>query len=65
VTPVGDIELESVFRFVVRGRISDLAQLLKALQNAEAVVMWVVQRPTAPQEQSQKDVTTTSGGFSR
>jgi hypothetical protein len=65
VTPVGDIELEIVFRFVVRRRINDLAHLLKALENAEAVVIWVVQRPTAPQEQSQKDVTTTAGGFSR
>jgi hypothetical protein len=39
VTPVGDIELEIVFRIAVRGRSSDLTQLLEAVNKAHALVM--------------------------
>ena len=63
-TPVGDIEIEIVFRIAVRGRTSDLAQLLEAIDNAEAVVIGIVEKPTASEEQCQKGVTTTVGGFS-
>jgi hypothetical protein len=61
VTPVGDIELEIVFRIAVRGRSSDLTQLLEAVNKAHALVMWLVESPTASEEQGQKDVTTTAG----
>ncbi len=37
-TPVGDVELEIVFRIGVRGRAGDLAQLLEAVNKAHAVV---------------------------
>ena len=63
-TPVGDIELEIAFRIAVRGRASDLAQLLEAVNKAPAVVMWLVDKRTASEEQGQKDVTTTAGGVS-
>ena len=63
-TPVGEIEVEIVLRVAVRGRAGDLAQLLEAVNKAHAVVMWVVEKPIASEEQGQKDVTTTAGGHS-
>ena len=59
--PVGDVELEIVFRIAVRGRAGDLAQLMDAANKARAVVMWLVEKPVASEEQGQKDVTTTAG----
>ena len=63
-TPVGDIEIEIVFRIAVHGKTSDLAHLLQAMNNAEAVVISIVKKPTTPEEQCQEGVTTTVGGFS-
>ena len=60
-TPVGDVELEIVFRIAVRGRSGDLAQLLEAVNKAHSVVMWVVEKPIASEEQGQNGVTTTAG----
>ena len=59
--PVGDIELEIVFRIAVRGRAGDLTQLLEAVNKTHAVVMWLVEKPVESEEQGQKDVTTTAG----
>jgi hypothetical protein len=64
VTPVGDIEIEIVFRIAVRGRTSDLAMLLEAMSKAEAVVISIVEERTASEEQCQQGVTTGVGGFS-
>jgi hypothetical protein len=64
VTPVGDIEIEIIFRIAVRGRTSDLATLLEAINKAESVVISTVEKPSASEEQCQKGVTTTVGGFS-
>ena len=64
-TPVGDIELEIVFRIAVRGRTRDLAQLLEAMRKAGAVVMRVVEGPTESEEQGQKDLTVSAGGFAK
>jgi hypothetical protein len=61
VTPVGDVELEIVFRIGVRGRAGDLARLLEAVNGAHAVVMWLVETPIASEEQGQKDVTSNTG----
>ena len=63
-TAVGDIELEIVFQVAVRGRAGDLAQLLEAVNKAHALVVGLVENPIAPEEQGQKDVTTTAGGHS-
>jgi len=60
VTPVGDIEIEIVFRIAVRGRTSDLALLLEAMSKAEAVVISIVEERTASEEQCQQGVTTGS-----
>ncbi len=64
-TPVSDIELEVVFRIAVRGRTRDLAQLMEAMNKAGSVVMWLVEEPSASEEQGQKDVTTTVKGCSK
>jgi hypothetical protein len=64
VTPVGDIEIEIVFRIAVRGRTSDLAILLEAMNKAESVVISTVEKPTASEEQCQNGITTMVGGFS-
>ena len=63
-TPVGDIEIEIVFRVAVRGRTCDLARLLQSLNRAEAVLIGIFERPTGAEEQCQNGVTTTVGGFS-
>jgi hypothetical protein len=64
VTPVGDIEVEVVFRIAVRGRASDLAGLLEALNKTRAVVMWLVEAATRMEDADQRNVTTTVGGHS-
>jgi hypothetical protein len=64
VTPVGDIEIEIVFRIALRGRTSDLARLLEAFDKAEVVLIGIVAKPTAAEEQCQNGVKTTVGGFS-
>jgi hypothetical protein len=61
VTPVGEIEVEIVFRIALRGRAGDLAQLVEAVNRAHAVVMWFVENPIASEEQGQTGVTTTAG----
>ena len=38
-TPVGDIEIELVFRVAVRGRMRDLAELMQKLDNTQAVIL--------------------------
>jgi hypothetical protein len=64
VTPVGDIEIEIVFRIALRGRTSDLARLFEAFDKAEAVLIGIVRKPNAAEERCQNGVTTTVGGFS-
>ena len=63
-TPVGDTEIESVFRIAVRGRTRDLAHLLQSMNRAEGVVVSIVEKPAPAEEQCQNGVTTTVGGFS-
>ena len=53
-TPVGDIELELVFRVAVRGKTSDLAKLLRALNDAQVVVLCLAEEGTAQEEQDAK-----------
>jgi hypothetical protein len=64
VTPVGDIEIEIVFRIALRGRTSDLAKLLAAFDKAEAVLIGIATKATAAEEQCQNGVVTIVGGFS-
>jgi hypothetical protein len=61
VTPVGEIEVEIVLRVAVRGRAGDLSQLMEAVNKARAVVICLVEKPIASEEQGQKGVTTTAG----
>ena len=63
-TPIGDIELEIVFRIAVRGRARDLAQLVEAANKVRTVVIRLVEKPITSEEQGQKAVTTTAGGHS-
>ncbi len=73
-TPVGDIEIEIVFPVAVRGdpahpvavrgRTSDLAHLLQAISNEEAITIGNVEKPTATEVEYQDGVTTTVGSFS-
>jgi hypothetical protein len=63
-TPVGDIEIEIVFRIALCGRTSDLAMLLEAMNRAEALVIGIIEKPAAAEQQCQNGVTTAVGGFS-
>ena len=63
-TPIGNIEVEFVFRIAVRGRATDLAQMAKSLSEAEAVVIYVVETHAPPETQGQKNMTTAVGGLS-
>ncbi len=63
-TPIGDIEIEIVFRIAVRGRTGDLAHLQEAISKAEAVAIGIVEKSTATEEQCQKGVITTVGRLS-
>ena len=63
-TPVGDIEIEIVFRIAVRGKTSHLALLLEAMNKAEAILIRLAEKRTVPEEQCQKGVATMVGGFS-
>ena len=60
-TPVGEIEVEIVLQVAVRGRAGDLAQLMEVAKKARAVVICIVEKPIASEEQDQKGVTTTAG----
>ena len=53
-TPVGDIELEVVYRVAVRGKTGDLAKLLRALNDAQVVVVCLAKEGTAQEEQDAK-----------
>ena len=64
-TPVGETKVEIVLQIAVRGRMSDLAELLEALNKAHPVVMCVIEKPAVSEEQSDKNVTVTAGGHSR
>ena len=61
-TPVGDIEI--ALPITVRGRTSDLAQLMQAMNNAVLVVISIVEKPKAAEEQCQCSVAAIVGGFS-
>ena len=63
-TPVGEIEVEIVFRIALRGRAGDLAQLMEAANKVRTVVICLVEKPITSEEQGQKGVTTTAGGHS-
>ena len=63
-TPVGDVELEIVLHIAVRGRARDLAQLLRAINKAETVVIWLIEKGTVSGERGEKEVKTAAGGFS-
>ena len=63
-TPVGDIEIEIALPITVRGRTSDLAQLMQAMNNAALVVIGVVDKPKGAEEQCQCGVAVILGGFS-
>lgn len=63
-TPVGDIEIEIVFRIAVRGKTSNLARLMQAIDKADAVVMCLVEKRAPLEEQGETNVTTILGGLS-
>ena len=59
--PVGDTKVEIVLRIAVRGRTRDLARLLEAANKATAVVVWLIEKPIASDEQRQNGIATTAG----
>ncbi len=38
-TPIGDIEIELVFRIAIRGRMCDLAELTRRLEGSQGVIL--------------------------
>ena len=63
-TPVRDIEIEIALPITVRGRTSDLAQLVQAMNNAALVVISIIEKPKGAEEQCLCGVAAIVGGFS-
>ena len=62
-TPVGDIEIEIALPITVRGRTSDLAQLVQAMNNAALVVISIVEKPKGAEEPVPMRCGSNSGRF--
>ena len=63
-TPVGETDVEIILRVAVRGRMSDLAEIVAVSSRAGTVVMLFLDSSTEPGEQTRGDVTAAAGGGS-
>lgn len=60
-TPVGDIEVELAFRVAVWGRARDLAELMRMLEDAQAVILLTVKEGSTVNEGRNKGLTVSIG----
>ena len=54
-TSIGDIEIELVFRVAIRARMRDLAELTRALDGSQAVILLPVkEKPQAEEDEDKR-----------
>jgi hypothetical protein len=63
VTPVGDIEIELVFRVAVRGRARDMAELMSTLGNPHIAILQIIKEGSTVDETENKAVVVNIGSF--
>jgi hypothetical protein len=63
VTPVGDIEIELVFRVAVRGRARDLAELMDTLERPHIAVLQTVKDGSTTDQTGSKGVVVNIGSL--
>jgi hypothetical protein len=61
VTSVGDIEIEIGFRIAIRGRMRDLAELTRAIDGCQAVILLPVKERPKVQESEDKRILVSIG----
>jgi hypothetical protein len=61
VTCVGDIEIELGFRIAIRGRMRDLAELTRMLEDSEAVILLPVKEQPKVQASEDKRIVVNIG----
>lgn len=62
-TPVGDIEIELVFRVAVRGRARDLAELMTTLERPHIAVLQAIKEGPTLGETENTGVVVSIGSF--
>lgn len=62
-TPVGDIEIELVFRVAVRGRARDLAELMTTLENSHIAILQTIKEGSTLDKTENKGVVVNIGSF--
>ena len=60
-TPIGDIELELVFRIAIRGRMRDLAELTRTLEGSQGVILLPVKEGPKAEEDRRKRILVSIG----
>jgi hypothetical protein len=63
VTPVGDIEIELVFRVAVRGRARDIAELMSTLESPHIAILQTIKEGSTVDETENKAVVVNIGSF--
>jgi hypothetical protein len=61
VTSVGDIKIEIVFRIAVRGRMRDLAELMRTMENTGALILLPVNVSSEVEEDGDKRILVSIG----
>ena len=60
-TSIGDIEIELVFRAAIRARMRDLAELARALDGSQAVILSPVKEKPKAEEDGDKRILVSIG----
>ena len=60
-TSIGDIEIELVFRAAIRARMRDLAELTRALDGSQAVILLPVKEKLQAEEDGDKRILVSIG----
>jgi hypothetical protein len=61
VTSIGDIEIELAFRIAIRGRMRDLAELTRVLDESQGVILLPVKERSEVQECEDKRIVVSIG----
>ena len=62
-TPIGDVEIELVFRVAVRGRMRDLAELVRGLEGANTFLLCTAKVERKSEEAEAKGCTVKIGSL--